>query len=355
VLFQEGTPNPAARAALLPELERIKRDDDGESFSLECRTWACRVLVVTPGYGPGSEGPGLLPDIRRDEALRGRLRAWWFLPARPTRDPVSDDTYTEAPYYLALKTPSGARVDGPLPPLDSPSAARPLPRTLAACQSDLEATTARLAYVRRINEGKMTLPERFRESEYDPGATLDMISAVVGALGSRVRRPDVLCRGQACRISLAGATTSDSWRQRLERDAAFAQRISETVVTPEALLVRVHTTGAAAETPGASMLKTARDMFETVDLVACAARAPGVTGELKATVFFPATKRTPGPGAPAPAITIRTSGPVAATPVGVCVQEAMEPLARATPVFQQFPGGSVTFRRTFPLEPDAGR
>ena len=354
VLFDEGAPNPTARAALLPELERITRDDDGVSFSLECRTWACRVLLVEPGDNRGSGGPSLISDISHDADIKQRLRSWWFLPGKAAHDPISGTTYTETPVHLVLKTTSGAPIPG-MPPALDPPAARPEPRTLATCQNELQAAGERLAYVLRINAGEMSLPERFRQSEFDPVASLDMFAVAARIMHAPGPRPDVVCRGQACLVSLPGATTADPWRQLLERDPAFSRRISETIVTPEALLVRMRTTGPAPENPVATRLKTARDMFGTVDLLACADRAPAATGDLAVAILFPDTKRAPQPGAPAPAITIVLRGSLASTPLGSCVQEALDRVARATPLLGQSSAASVTFHRSFPLEPDAGR
>ncbi len=45
------------------------------------------------------------------------------------------------------------------------------------------------------------------------------------------------------------------------------------------------------------------------------------------------------------------SGPPAGTPVGQCVEQAVIPAAAATRPFEDSAGGSVSVRRTFPLDP----
>jgi RNA polymerase sigma-70 factor (ECF subfamily) len=355
VLFEEGAPNPTARAALLPEIERIaSKDHEGVSQSLECRTYACRVLLVQPGFSWDTAGPKLMTDFASDPAVQPRLRGSGWLPGKETRDPISRATYTEVPIHLVLKTPSGAPVDGPTPPFVSSVADRPEPRTLEACQSELQAASDRLAYISRVNDGRMSLPERFRESEYDPMLRLEMVGVVAKALHNAGRTPDVLCRGQVCRLSRAPTTTSDAWRETLQRDPDFSRRINESIVMPEALLVQVQPGPSAPENRAATMLKTAREMFGKVDLLACAARAPAATGDLQVRLWFPVTRTPPQPGAPPPAIEPLVKGDLASTPVGACVQAAMNRIAAGTPVFRDFQGGSVTFARHFPLQPDAG-
>ena len=71
-------------------------------------------------------------------------------------------------------------------------------------------------------------------------------------------------------------------------------------------------------------------------------------------LWFPITTRPPEPGAPAPAIEPSVKGDLASTPVGACVLEAMKRIAAGTRVFPDFRGGTVTFTRHFPLQPDAG-
>ena len=130
VLFEEGADNPTARAALLPELERIAGDDDEVSFSLECRTWACRVREVERGYDPTRGGPYFFGVS--DAGMKSRLRRSWYLPGTATSDPISHATYTESLVHLVLKVPSGAPVVGPTPPLARPTVQRPEPATLQA-------------------------------------------------------------------------------------------------------------------------------------------------------------------------------------------------------------------------------
>ncbi len=354
VLFEQGAPNPTARAVLLPEIERILRDDEGVSFSLECRTWACRVLLAVQGAEPGTRMPPSVSSVAWDEFVKQRTRDWWYLPGTSTRDPISGTTYLQAPVYLVLKSPSGAPVVGPPPALDDATGPRLEPRTLQACQSELQAAEERLAYVRRVIDGRMSLSERFRESEFDPVLTLDTMNVVARALhGAASPTPDIVCRGHACRLSVPGKTTSDSWRQLLERDPGFSSRISESVVTPEALVVGLRETGPVRQNPATMSLKIGREILAAVDLHACAARDPATTGDLLIGLQFPNTRQAPPPGAQPPAITVNLRGAVARTPVGACVEEALNRAARSTPV-PDSSAGSVTFYRSFPLEPDAG-
>jgi hypothetical protein len=70
---------------------------------------------------------------------------------------------------------------------------------------------------------------------------------------------------------------------------------------------------------------------------------------------FPYTRERPQAGDPPPAITVQLSGPLASTPLGACVEEGLNKVARATPVQSEFSGGTVSFRRVFPLKADAAK
>jgi hypothetical protein len=361
VLFEEGSANPTARAALLPELERLIRGDRGAgpSFTVECRTWACRLLVLRPRQGPNHGRPSL-PDISRHPSLSERLADGPPMRDRTTRDPITGATFVEETIYLVLKVPSGARVAGSPPPIDAAAAPRPEPRTLQDCQRELRGAAERLAYLRRVKDDRMSLVERHRESEYDPALTLDMKALVTRALEAtgEIRTPDgatlwpdVLCRGRVCRVSFPGEATPDAWRQQLVRDPALSKRISESVVTAEALMLALHEANLGQDGLFAKTAQLGRDILAAANLPTCAARFPSTSGDLHILLVFPVIRKATVPGAPPPAITVRLSGPLADTPLARCVEQDVTRAASAATLPAFHPGGSVKFARSFPLDP----
>ena len=133
LLFREGEPNPVARAAILPDVERIMRGDAaaGPSFSLDCRTWVCRMVVLESDRDEGSSNRWIHP-LQRDPLVSERLARRSFRAGFPTKDPLSDTPLTESTVYLGLKDPSGRRMPrGPLQPVADLSAAARHPRGLS--------------------------------------------------------------------------------------------------------------------------------------------------------------------------------------------------------------------------------
>ena len=104
-----------------------------------------------------------------------------------------------------------------------------------------------------------------------------------------------------------------------------------------------------------AMLQLGKDILQAADLPTCASRSPAAAGELCIALVFPDTRKAPEPGAPPPAISVRLNGPLAGTPLARCVEQEVTRVAAAATPLADFPGGSVTFRRTFPLDATAAK
>jgi hypothetical protein len=107
-LFLTGRPNPTAAAALQPVLEPIlKKAAAGVpdlSLTLECRTWACRMLVLQPYRSDTAAWEKALTSVPE---LTGRLHGSGVATRRRTAETLGGQDLTEATVYFKLADRSG--------------------------------------------------------------------------------------------------------------------------------------------------------------------------------------------------------------------------------------------------------
>ena len=301
-LFEEGVPNPAARAALLPELERILRADagSGHGFTLECRTWVCRLLVLFPAQLGFREPERRTHEIARDPIFKERLYSWSPGVTSPVTDSVSNADYRETQLFLVLKAPSGARVPGVTLPTDAMDQPQPpLPATVPACRSELEAADRRLAQIRPVVERDEQPQHIYVRSSPNPSLTREFQALVARALPptAGAAGPQVECRASVCRVQLPGRKTNDPedpWVRQLENDPGVLGKIGRKGFFPDFMLyefgpgARPPVAPAMAPTTSEGRSKAASPMvtmLNAVDVAGCAKRFPA-TGTMKVVVAF---------------------------------------------------------------------
>ncbi len=347
-LFDEGAPNPTAREALLPEIERLARGDAGPniSFAVECRTWACRVTVLQPGAYSGRAARTWLASIPNDPDVRARLRSWAGGRNSPVEDPVSRAPYNEGAVFLGLKAPSGARIAGTPPPVD-PAGEPPPPITLAACRNALAAADRRLSDLGESEERELTPAQRFAESPPNPTLTVrfsGLVNASLRRAGAGVI-PEVQCRGPVCRVSLPGQA-AETWRNPVERDPEVTRLVIRRSSDDQQVFYQVAADQRAPGWPRMTEPMLAQSVFRAANMAACSARFP-VTGDLEITLLFPGSAH-PDPSVRPGRINTRYAGSLAGSPLGRCVEEQIDRELQHTPLPGAF-RGLVRSRFQFPM------
>jgi RNA polymerase sigma factor (sigma-70 family) len=342
ILFEKGDPNPEARAAILPDLERVLRGDSGVAldFTLECRTWACRLLVRAPG---DRAEPGWLRSLIFRDRMNRRFAGIASLPARVVRDPVSGATHTELDARLKLKARSGAWIAGPSAP---EPVSDPLPASLPDCQSELAAVEQRLAELEPINQQLEDPRDRFAADTPNLPLTAEVRQEVTRLIQKAQPgwTPEVACQGWLCRITVPGQRPS-AWRSHLENDPTFEKR---------AKMVRGEVEGTAyyrfqdpaRPDPHAEYLAFAAKLARSIDGRDCEARYP-MKGTLEIKLLLAVEEgpdRVPRPGR------VELGGDLADTPLGACLQKQLAPRAENLSHPGAPRGGSINRTLTFPLD-----
>ena len=158
--FQEGAPNPTAFAALEPTIARSLRDRPGApQFSLECRTWACRLVMLTPTEADPAWRGGWNNLLLSDEDVRERVYLAQPTGGNPTKDAVTGEALTEHEIFLPLGHPSGALTEwaGPPPPVSE----APLPDTAKSCAAERDRLRLQIREHRAYIDARGSIRERF--------------------------------------------------------------------------------------------------------------------------------------------------------------------------------------------------
>jgi RNA polymerase sigma factor (sigma-70 family) len=199
-LFERGEPNPAAEAELRAMLEPILRAGRAETppFTLECRTWACRLTVLEPDEDAARKS--WVRNFRNHEALEGRTRSVGFRGGpRETRDALTGATLWEVESLIALAAPSGERVAAPTPP--SPAHDRtPLPAMLADCRDLVERLGDRLREQGARVERDMRPQGRYELGAPNAALEAEMARNLATVFGPGASAVEFSCRGPACRL-----------------------------------------------------------------------------------------------------------------------------------------------------------
>jgi RNA polymerase sigma factor (sigma-70 family) len=346
---QQTTPNPTARAALLPDLERALRGDAaaGRSFTLHCQTLACRMVAEErPGDNARTVGVWLGP-LREDPILKERVFRFTYGVGRFGADP-ENPSVKHVVAFLRLKDPSGARVAGNDVPGLAAVASKPLPANLEACRVELDATQRRIAFLKASNDHALSLVERFDRSPPNPALT-DTFSAVIARAlqaGGVAAKAEVVCRSRVCRVSAPGATSGE-WLGALHRDGDVQRHKLNYAFTPADGKV-FYEVGDPERPDGIRLfVRVHFEIRKSPGMKACGTRSPE-KGQLQVRFVIP-DGESPQPGTDPRRITAHLSGPLVETPLGRCVQEELTQILESIPLPAGVKGATTSDRIEFPL------
>lgn len=322
-LYETSSRNAEAERVLLPLLERTLKkaaaDVTDLSLSLECRTWACKLLVLQPYR---SNTAGWEKALEAAPELRERLRGHGVASRRRTSDTFGHEDLAEATVFFKLVDPSGQ----PRPPEARPAArAQPAnapPATPAECAAEVDKLEKKLAAMSRVMDRALTPPERFQKEPANEALTREMaarLSRAVAALPATFAGLAIECRGVVCQVRPGASAPLDqgAW-QRLEARPELRARITGRAYRTEAYwLVRP-----AAAADGRAVLDGVLKQVEAQPFFeACHVRHPA-TGHLLVRYVLPGDhvfgKR--GPRGP---IRLEYSGGLADTPLARCIADEL--------------------------------
>jgi RNA polymerase sigma-70 factor (ECF subfamily) len=349
-LFSEGTPNSVAQAALRPDVDRLlKPFGPTTTYSLECRTWNCRITLLVPA---GSARTGAWEAIQRDPQLRPRLRGGSLVPGKPAKDAVSGTALDRYDGYVRLADPSGklvaVEIAVPVAAVETPP-----PTTASVCMAELEAGKKRLGELNAFLRRAAGPAEAFATGRPDPAASarLKAIIARILAVSDPAWSPDVECRGTACRISVPGlrmlGETARDWKARIFSDPEFRRHTAPPMdVGADGLYVTLFPD--PSRPLGEPILRQVRDAWKgSAGLAGCSARY-AETGDLTAT--FDLTDGVHPPDGKAPGeLTISWSGSLVGTVLARCVQDEATSIVAAAKVPERVRPATIKATVELPL------
>jgi RNA polymerase sigma-70 factor (ECF subfamily) len=357
-LYAEGAPHPRAREVLQPELDRAMKVGDipAPSFSLECRSLVCRMLVLVP-EGPREKTYAWQRQIQRDEPLKKLTPGMGFRAGAPTKDPLSGLALTEVTVLLRLADDLAT----PLPPETSPAVVTTIPTDLRTCHAQLTAVERRLAHVRMVIERDMHADERFARGQPNP-ALAQQVQAVINRVlsqGPTKWTATVACRGRTCRVDVPSKPgdweSVNRWRQQLNTDPEFARLQDGGSFGREAYYQIADPT----RPWGMSILRALADRTEQSPAFGrCEARF-ATPGGLEIRYSLPDAERddgldgdgdtSAGDDSARKRITFRIGGVLAGTPLAKCLEgEVIAPALAETAVPERVRGATLYRRFTFP-------
>jgi RNA polymerase sigma factor (sigma-70 family) len=356
VLYDFGSPNPAAEAALAPLLSRVldASADRPAGHTLGCRSLMCRLDVLVAATALSYDWE---TAIRQDPELRERTNGFRKLSGPPLTDPLTGASQRQEVVHLGLwaldaaPTMTRLRTEGPaaMPPPVTLIPAGPVPADLARCREELAATERRLHAMTAVIERDASPSRQWARSPANPALTIEMeaLARAILALPPASRAIVVACRSDVCRVDFdrqAFPGPNDwkklftpAWRKRMGH-AEVGGWTSHFVIEP------------ADATRGREVLtRIQAQLLEARGLRACEDRhAPDGRLDLELTI--------PRTGAAAPdgegnRIGWRTAGPLWATPFARCLETELTSIVARAALPAKVTGATVQRGIEFPRLP----
>jgi hypothetical protein len=343
-LFALGAADPTAEKALTPAIERLLAAAHLEQMShtLECRTFACRVLLA-PTHAEERRINAWQGPLQSDEEMRERTSGMGFHSGNPSKDPLSGVALSQREVYLALADPSGKRM--PLPrPTPAPSISlAPLPANAAACAAERQALRAQIQAARADADAHLWPPERFEKGTPNPKLAEELRGHMVDKFGAPATAAMVVeCRSLICRTQWKDAPPN--WHNQFFREPWYRKMVDGMMVGRDVFMVMAP--GPRAD--GMGFLETLVKKFEASAAPDDCARQFPATGILMVKFHLPKTGE-PSEDGEAGRISAVYGDTLAGTPLATCLQEALGRTVFSEPLPALPVGGATLYHRfSFP-------
>jgi hypothetical protein len=343
-LFTRGAANPVAEKEMAAPLARIMAlGGRAPSYTLECRTWVCKMTVAKTPEEAARTNEWQLP-LQRDLEMSARVNSRGFHGGGQVKDPLSGAVITTQDVYLTLKDPSGKAMSAWTPMVPRPDLAfASIPSDVASCNREAESLRARLALAQADLEADMPLGTRFARGAPNPALTEETAALLRRIFGTETGAPTVACRGQVCQV--VGPRPIETWRQRLESDPEFRLRREGSTCCQE-LFYFMKTTAQLAATRWVARLAEA--FVAGPAPASCQQKHPAAAGMLNLEFELPATGQPNAEGVEGrPAL--KLSGPLFGSPVAQCIAAEFASSMQGAAVPQATPAAKAYRRLRYPL------
>lgn len=346
-LFERGAPNPAAEKELAPVIERIMKTGQAAapSYTLECRTWVCKMLVAkTPEEATSERTNAWVLPLQRDPDMMARKTSASFWDVGRAKDPLSGVELHRDEVYLTLRDPSakavGQSVGGPRPD----SSFGVVPAGADACAREATALRARLDRARGDVERDMRPDQRFAASPPNPTLTREINAELGRIFAGDVGMPVATCRGHVCKLE--GPEPKQPWFDRAEADRELRLRIEGATCCSEAIFVMK----TPAQLAATRWLRDLLDDFAAGPALAACEKQHPARGALLLSLKLAEPGEPNGDGV-VDAVSVKTGGALGDGPLGRCIaDEARRAFARAKPP-HPFAAAHASKRFELPLPP----
>jgi RNA polymerase sigma-70 factor (ECF subfamily) len=320
VVFEQGAPNPEAEQALEPlvSAELGARGEQGASHQLECRTWACRVVVVEPTAELAVD-----PDADWVDPLLQRLHGGGRIRrdsishiGEPVRDPLSGAALGQQVMYVKLAHSSGA-----------PAGASPAwlpPDSRAACEAEVTKLRAGFAIWDANRPGEVGATDRFGQRPLNAALAADVRRQIARLAPEAAASHPVECRERVCRIS---NDSDNDFEETLHRDPWFRLRAEDYAFGTEAMFVRL------ADHPRADGEVVVRQLVQRIErssLLDDCGRRHAQPGRLKVVIVLHGTALLLRMGGAVEPLLLTVQGEDADRPLGVCVRAGIDRMIQET-------------------------
>ena len=339
-LFWFGEPNRAAFDALAPALVRML---DGRpkapDYSLECRTWACRVLLVSQTRDNEPWTNNSHRWLQNDDDLWGRITGLGISGGYPTKDHVSGQGLTEEEVILPLRDPSGARrAEGPAAAPVAPKA--PLPETPRACITERDRLRLQIREAREDIEAHAKPDERFARGGHPNPKLAEHVRRHMASAFPKLHTAtlEVQCHGASCRARWP--TGPRDWHSEFQVVPWFRTRAENVIGSTDEVYLEI---APEPRPDGGAFVKDLLARFRASGIPdGCSDRFSG--GGTMHVRFDLRRARHRQPGEPAQ-LFARFGGTLAGTPVGQCLEDAIANHILAVPLPPQPIRDAILFER----------
>ena len=265
-----------------------------------------------------------------DDDVRERLYDMQPSGRSPTKDELSGEPLTELDVFLALRHPSGARMErtAAQAPVVSDS---PLPDTASSCAAERDRLRLEIREHRAFIAARAPLDGRFVAGAPNPKLTAEVRRRLVAAFPRmHTVTMEVQCRGNICGASWP--TGPGHWASETHRDPWFRTMTAgfegdRSLTPPPGKRIRAYEryfqVRPAPYADGSTLLRDLVDQFERSTVTDdCAARFPA-TGSLHVRFELRGTVLGREEDEP-PRLSARLGHTLAGTPLGNCLREAIE-------------------------------
>jgi RNA polymerase sigma-70 factor (ECF subfamily) len=227
--FEAGAPNPALRAQVVPQIERIwpaVAAGLGITHAVECRGWACGLVVLVPAEDSPAVEPRLqslstwIPVVKRLPELDLRppspmgVAVQW-VGSRPTRDRLTGKKLEEFTFFFGAPPGSAPQTES------APPVAAAAPDGLDTCRRELLVARQRQQPRLAQLEGFRPLPVLFGGGAWSPALTT-RVQAAARRAGLEAK---VECRAGICRLRSEGGPPDPAALSRLRADDEIGEQI----------------------------------------------------------------------------------------------------------------------------------